>query len=344
MEFKLLIIGGKDMDKLQDQWNTLINNIRNKPEYINEDYKEAFSEIASITKTTINNMSRCNNINDSYSQIEKVKNMEKIKALNVLESTVLLNIVSIDEENESELILVDVADVCIFIKNIMEYTIKFTKVYMYKDSILENCNKLLSENYNEICKSLREKLTRAMIDILSQDIGSIEVSNRTKDEGKNKYSKKYMEQILSLAKEGSVDTYIIIADYYYFKGNIYKYNYLKAIKWYTIAKEYENTEAEVSISRCYLWGNGVDKNIKIAFELCEIAAKTGNVYAENDLGTYYFYGLGTKCDCEKAVYWYTKSASAGNKSAALNLGLLYTGTVNEDCEKALYWYEVAATL
>ena len=52
------------------------------------------------------------------------------------------------------------------------------------------------------------------------------------------------------------------------------------------------------------------------------AAEKGNAWAQDNLGSFYEYGKGVEKDINKAIEWYTKAASKGNKHANTRLSRL----------------------
>lgn len=62
------------------------------------------------------------------------------------------------------------------------------------------------------------------------------------------------------------------------------------------------------------------------------------------LGLMYNYGLGIRRDIDRAIYWYEKSALAGNVQAQHNLGVLYVSGVNgaADYDSGIRWLHESA--
>ena len=77
--------------------------------------------------------------------------------------------------------------------------------------------------------------------------------------------------------------------------------------------------------------------------LLEELAGQGHVVAQLSLGSCYDNSFGITHDEEKAVYWYTKAAEAGNMKAQLLLAYCYyTGYEIRDYVKAAEWFRKAA--
>ena len=76
---------------------------------------------------------------------------------------------------------------------------------------------------------------------------------------------------------------------YYQKGN-----YKKALKIWTVEAEEGNKEAIYNIGLLYFFGNGVEKNLPVAFEYCQKSAFMGSPRAQNNLAFMYNKGLGVE--------------------------------------------------
>ena len=116
------------------------------------------------------------------------------------------------------------------------------------------------------------------------------------------------------------------------------------IKWYTIAAEQGNHEAQRNLGYVYLKGKGVGKDVGKAFELYSKAAEQGNMVAQRMLGHMYFKGIGVGQDYAKAFEWFQKGASQGCAYSQERLGwMYYKGLgVSRDYGKAFEWYTKAA--
>lgn len=73
-------------------------------------------------------------------------------------------------------------------------------------------------------------------------------------------------------------------------------------------------------------------------------AQQDDAQAQNALGNAFKFGHGVERNLENAVFWYTKAATAGSKTAMTNLGNMYLGGlgVGQDIAKAVELYEQAA--
>ena len=61
-----------------------------------------------------------------------------------------------------------------------------------------------------------------------------------------------------------------------------------------------DADAQTVIATCYLSGDGVAQNFRLAFEWMQMAARQGQVQAQCLVGEMYYKGIGTEQDQEKA--------------------------------------------
>jgi len=95
----------------------------------------------------------------------------------------------------------------------------------------------------------------------------------------------------------------------------------------------------------YYHGQGVRKNLELAFKSYLKAAEAGHAGAQNRVGWMYEKGEGVEVDHAKAVKWYRKSAERGCVNAMNDLGYMYRQGwgVPQDYQQALLWFEQAAS-
>ena len=96
---------------------------------------------------------------------------------------------------------------------------------------------------------------------------------------------------------------------YYQKGN-----YEKALKIWTVEADEGNKEAFYNIGLLYFFGNGVEKNLPLAFEYCQKAAFMGSPRAQNNLAFMYIKGLGVKKSYIDSYVWATVAIKHGYNS------------------------------
>lgn len=133
-----------------------------------------------------------------------------------------------------------------------------------------------------------------------------------------------------------------IGEMYIFGQGVEKDN-KKAFEWYTKSATQGNALGQSNLGTMYHNGLGVEKDFTKAIEWYEKAANQGDAYSQNRLGIMYSQGLGVEKDYKKAAEWYTKAANNGDASAQNNLGNLYKNGqgVEKDYKKAAEWYKKA---
>ena len=96
---------------------------------------------------------------------------------------------------------------------------------------------------------------------------------------------------------------------YYQKGN-----YDKALKIWAVEADEGNKEAFYNIGLLYFFGNGVEKNLPLAFEYCQKAAFMGSPRAQNNLAFMYIKGLGVEKSYIDSYVWATVAIKHGYNS------------------------------
>ena len=95
-----------------------------------------------------------------------------------------------------------------------------------------------------------------------------------------------------------------------------------AVKWYTLAAEAGDADAQYSLGWCYQYDDGVAIDMHEAVKWYTLAAKAGNVAAQCNLGKCYLHGTGSLTDKLEAVKRFKLAAEGGNESAQAVLNLL----------------------
>jgi TPR repeat protein len=116
------------------------------------------------------------------------------------------------------------------------------------------------------------------------------------------------------------------------------------VKWYTLAAEQGNADAQYNLGIMYEYGEGVPKDAKSAVKWYTLAAQQGQVESQYYLGAMYERGEGTPKDAKSAVKWYTLAAEQGQVEAQYNLGYLYQNGIGvlDNLKTAMIWYTKAA--
>lgn len=89
----------------------------------------------------------------------------------------------------------------------------------------------------------------------------------------------------------------------------------EAAGWYEKAALQGNPYAAYQLSKLYLTGEGVPKDIEKAAQFLRTSAQAGNQYAQYALGKLYLAGQELPRDQDQAGYWLTKSATQENEYA-----------------------------
>ena len=123
-------------------------------------------------------------------------------------------------------------------------------------------------------------------------------------------------------------------------------NYGEAMKYYRLAADAGNTEAQNMVGLLYDLGLGVPENNAEAVKWYRKAALNGDFYAQNNLGLMYKDGEGITQNYAEAAKWFRKAADQNHDEAYCNLGLLYEegkGVV-KDVIEAVRCYRKSAEL
>ena|GEM_PF-2810159 len=99
------------------------------------------------------------------------------------------------------------------------------------------------------------------------------------------------------------------------KGGGNTQNGAEAEKWFRLAAEQGNVEAQIYLARMYAEGFGVALNETEAVKWYRLAAEQGNGWAQYFLGTMYAEGRGVAQNTDEAVKWLTLSGNQGHQYA-----------------------------
>lgn len=114
----------------------------------------------------------------------------------------------------------------------------------------------------------------------------------------------------------------------------------EAVICYKEAAEQGYVEAQFDLASCYLYGIGVNKDLKQGIEWLKKAAEHQNLKALCNLGVCYRDGIGTGQDLEQAVNYFKQAADRGYVTAQFNLGACYYN--KKDYSQSIDWYKKAA--
>ena len=93
----------------------------------------------------------------------------------------------------------------------------------------------------------------------------------------------------------------------------------------------------------YFNGQGVPQDYAQAAKWFRLAADQGNADAQFHLGLMYYFGEGVSQDDVEAAKWYRLAADQGHASAQFNLGVMYANGqgVRRNYVQAEKWYSLA---
>jgi hypothetical protein len=110
-----------------------------------------------------------------------------------------------------------------------------------------------------------------------------------------------------------------------------------------------NAEAQNMLGDAYFQGGkgrgkGLQKSLKKALQLHELAAAQGHAQAQNYLGYCYDAGYGVKINYKTAAHWYRRAAEQGFPTAQYNLGAAFHSGrgVARSYDEAVKWWRLAA--
>ncbi len=126
----------------------------------------------------------------------------------------------------------------------------------------------------------------------------------------------------------------------YYHGFGAKKNLSKALKWFTLAAENGDANAQFMLASLYQ----KDKKPKEARNLYYRSAQQGHVGAQYNLGLMHHRGWGGDINYEEARKWFTPAAENGDANAQFMLGYIYHQGrgVKQDFQQARKWYTLAA--
>ena len=130
----------------------------------------------------------------------------------------------------------------------------------------------------------------------------------------------------------------------YLDGNGVNKDSEKAFMWFMKAAKQGYVKGQHNVGVCYYNGNGVDQNRNEAFLWFKKAADQGYPNSEEVLGTCYFQGQGVEKDNTQGFKWYMKAANQGFAKAQDKLArcYYYGRGVDKDYVQAAFWYRKAA--
>jgi len=111
-------------------------------------------------------------------------------------------------------------------------------------------------------------------------------------------------------------------------------DYKEAVKWWKLAAEQGDTQAQYNLGQMYYKGQGVPQDYKEAVKWYRLAADQGDAFAQSNLGVMYALGKGVPQDYVSAHMWLNLSDSNGNKGAVKGRDTVEKGMTPQQIEKA----------
>lgn len=134
-------------------------------------------------------------------------------------------------------------------------------------------------------------------------------------------------------KSSDVSQKIIAQEF--MRGSFIPRNYEKALKWYTLAAENGNNDAQNELAFMYYTGNGVEQDLEKGAEMFLESAYNGSSLAQFNVGLIYYSGNGFgDVDLKNAFAWIAIAATNGNQQALNALNYLKTTLSEEEIVSA----------
>ncbi|KAJ3101451.1 Leucine-rich repeat serine/threonine-protein kinase 2, partial [Phlyctochytrium planicorne] len=120
-------------------------------------------------------------------------------------------------------------------------------------------------------------------------------------------------------------------------------NPVEAFKWFQMAAEKGNSEAEERVGDMYREGKGVEQNQREGFKWYLKAVRQGNASVENKIGNCYLKGEGISKSVAEGVKWIKRAADKADAEAQCDLGRCYFEGlgVPKDHAMAMIWFAKA---
>ena len=114
-----------------------------------------------------------------------------------------------------------------------------------------------------------------------------------------------------------------------------KGEYSKALKIWTEEADNGEVNAIYNIGLLYFFGNGVNKDLSIAYNYCKKAALKGLARAQNNLAYMYLNGMGTNKDYVNSYAWSLIAIKHGYNSQGIkdNVKMYLTPAMLNDAER-----------
>lgn len=134
----------------------------------------------------------------------------------------------------------------------------------------------------------------------------------------------------------------------YYHGNIVEQSYRLAFQWFLKAAVNGNIDANVTVGKMILEGEGTMNKLKsdtLAFSCFKkVADDTQDAVAQHHLGNCYYNGIGTEKNIRAAFNLYLLSATKGFMEAQYQVGLMFMvgEGVDQSAKDAITWFTLAS--
>ncbi|MBR4666045.1 MAG: sel1 repeat family protein, partial [Lentisphaeria bacterium] len=116
-------------------------------------------------------------------------------------------------------------------------------------------------------------------------------------------------------------------------------------KWWSLANEKNDAQAQCNVGTCYFTGNGVKKDFNKALVWFQKSAGQNNLEGIVRVADCQFHGYGIKQDAKAAVETYLKAAEKGQSYAMFRLGQCFEkgSGIEQNLTSAYNWYLKASS-
>lgn len=139
----------------------------------------------------------------------------------------------------------------------------------------------------------------------------------------------------------------VVVGYYYLEGKGVKKDAKKAVSWFkdAISQQHDDIgRAYNNLAYCYEHGEGVECDLKRAFEYYSLAAQNKDNNSYCNLAECYELGKGTTVDYTEAIKWYklciNNGTSEGKRKSQVRIGYILSFEKNE-MEEGMQYLETA---
>lgn len=155
---------------------------------------------------------------------------------------------------------------------------------------------------------------------------------------------KVLEDYRRKAGTGDIEKQVSLGVWLYHGLNNVPANEREAAKWFQMAADRGNAEAQSYLGKMYAEGRGVPKNYRLAAKWSKLAALQGSRHGQYELAVLYNNGWGVTEDHAEAAKWFHRAGWQQHKDAQYFLGAYYLigKGVPQDFIKAYAWLGQAA--